>query len=190
MLFFVCVLLVELITADAACPTIVSKKDWGGLKPKHVKYLPRPVDLVIIQHTATPFSSTDATCAEAVRSIQDYHVDTLGYWDIGMNFLVCGNGKIYEGCGWLHVGAHTYGYNSKSIAVSFIGNYNNDEPTRAQIDAAKSLLECGVGSGHLKSDYKVVGHKQLVAIESPGRKLYQEIRNWPEWLEDVSSIKN
>ncbi|XP_022130726.2 peptidoglycan recognition protein [Pieris rapae] len=189
MIFFTAIF-VGLTLADASCPSIVSKKEWGGLKPIHVSYLLRPVDLVIIQHTVTPFCSTDGTCTEAARSIQNYQVDELGYWDIGMSFLVGGNGKIYEGCGWLHVGAHTYGYNSKSIGISFIGNYNNDDPTSAQLEAVKDLLRCGVEEGHLSSDYKVVGHKQLIATQSPGRRLYQVIRTWPEWLEDVTSIKN
>nr|XP_026484256.1 peptidoglycan recognition protein-like [Vanessa tameamea] len=112
------------------------------------------------------------------------------FWDIGMSFLIGGNGKIYEGTGWLHVGAHTYGYNSKSIGISFIGNYNNDELKPEALEAAKALIKCGVEKGHLTPDYHLVGHKQLIATESPGRKLYREIRTWPHFLDDVSSIKN
>lgn len=38
------------------------------------------------------------------------------------SFLVGGNGKIYEGAGW-RVGAHTVGYNDKSISISFLGDF-------------------------------------------------------------------
>ncbi|CAH2070997.1 unnamed protein product, partial [Iphiclides podalirius] len=176
--------------AGSSCPTIVSRKDWDGLRPVRVKYLPRPVDLVIIQHTATSTCETDSGCAELVRNIQSYHMESLNYWDIGHSFLVGGNGKIYEGPGWLHVGAHTYNYNSKSIGIAFIGNFNNDEPKTKALDAVKALIQCGVQQGHLTSNYHVVAHRQLIAIESPGRKLYNEIRRWPDWLDDVSSIKN
>lgn len=62
---------------------VVSKRDWDGLTPIHVEYLPRPVSLVIIQHTVTGTCSTDAKCAEVVRNIQTYHMDNLNYWDIG-----------------------------------------------------------------------------------------------------------
>ncbi|CAG4917077.1 unnamed protein product [Colias eurytheme] len=189
-MIFIALLISGLIAVDASCPHIVSKKEWDGLSPLHVEYLPRPVDLVIIQHTVTPFCSTDAACAETVRNIQNTQMDELGFWDIGMSFLVGGNGKIYEGSGWLHVGAHTIGYNKKSIAISFIGNYNNDTPTTAQLEATKALIRCGVENGHLSPDYKVVAHKQLIATQSPGRRLYQVLRTWPDWMEDVTSIKN
>ncbi|CAB3239445.1 unnamed protein product [Arctia plantaginis] len=169
---------------------VVTKDEWDGLTPVHVDYLPRPVDLVIIQHTVTSTCKTDERCAEIVRSIQSNHIENLGYWDIASSFIVGGNGKVYEGTGWLHVGSHTYGYNSRSIGITFIGNYNNDTPATESIEAVKALLRCGVENGHLSPQYHVVAHRQLMATESPGRKLYNAIRRWPHWLENVSSIKN
>ncbi|CAK1599025.1 unnamed protein product [Parnassius mnemosyne] len=68
--------------------------------------------------------------------------------------------------------------------------FAEDEPTSKALDAAKELIKCGVQQGHLASNYHVVGHRQLIATESPGRKLYNEIRRWSDWLDDVSSIKN
>ncbi|XP_028170284.1 peptidoglycan recognition protein-like, partial [Ostrinia furnacalis] len=109
---------------------------------------------------------------------------------VTFSFYVGGNGKVYEGAGWLHVGAHTYGYNKRSIGISFIGNYETDVPTAQQLNAVKALLRCGVENGHLTSNYHVIGHKQVLATLSPGRNLWAEIRTWPEWMDDVSSIKN
>ncbi|KAM3967304.1 peptidoglycan recognition protein-like [Aphomia sociella] len=168
---------------------VVSKSDWDGLNPAHVQYLPRPVDLVIIEHTVTPTCNTDRGCANIVRSIQNSQMENRNFWDIGYNFIVGGNGKVYEGSGWLHVGAHTIGYNKRSIGIAFIGNFNNDPVKRSMIDAVQELLKCGVENGHLTPDYHVVAHRQLIATESPGRKLYNEIRTWPKWLEDISSIQ-
>ncbi|CAH0725281.1 unnamed protein product, partial [Brenthis ino] len=189
-LSFVLLLLNQLFCANAACPGVVTKKEWDGLSPLHVEYLPRPVSLVIIQHTVTPPCNTDASCVDIAQSIQNTHMENLNFWDIGISFLVGGNGKVYEGSGWLHVGAHTLGYNRKSIAISFIGNFNNDEPTPEALEAAKALIKCGVEQGHLSPNYNLIGHKQVLATESPGRKLYNEIRRWPHFLDDVSSIKN
>lgn len=39
------------------------------------------------------------------------------------SFLVGDDGNIYEGAGWYKIGAHTYGYNSKSIGLAFIGTF-------------------------------------------------------------------
>lgn len=189
-LFFKLLALFSTLVAVNGDCGVVSRQQWDGLNPVHVEYLARPIDLVIIQHTVTRTCTTDAGCAEIVRNIQENHMDNLNLWDIGSSFIVGGNGKVYEGTGWLHVGAHTYGYNRKSYGITFIGNYNNDTPTQASLDALKALLRCGVERGHLSANYHVVGHRQLIATQSPGRKLYNEIRRWPNWLEDVSSLKN
>ncbi|XP_073943285.1 peptidoglycan recognition protein-like [Choristoneura fumiferana] len=186
---FVLLVAVQLENTYADCG-VLTKKDWGGLTPRRVEYLPRPVELVIIQHTASPTCSTDSGCAELVRNIQNYFLDILDYSDIGPSFLIGGNGKVYEGAGWIHKGAHTIGYNGKSIGISFIGNFNNDDPTPQALAAAKALIKCGVTKGHLTRDYKLVGHRQLIAIEGPGRKLYQEIRTWPDWTDNLNGIKN
>lgn len=37
------------------------------------------------------------------------------------NFLVGGDGLIYEGRGWGKKGAHTFGFNSQSVGIAFIG---------------------------------------------------------------------
>ncbi|KOB63145.1 Peptidoglycan recognition protein SA [Operophtera brumata] len=141
-------------------------------------------------HTVTPPCSSTEGCAEIVRNIQTRHMEELKYWDIGESFLIGGNGKVFEGAGWLRVGAHTYGYNRRSIGISLIGNFNINTPTQEALDAARNLIKCGVEKGHLSPQYHVVAHKQLIATESPGRKLYSEVRRWPDWLENADSIKN
>jgi len=40
-----------------------------------------------------------------------------------LSFLIGGDGNVYEGCGWTREGAHTYGYNKKSVGIAFIGNF-------------------------------------------------------------------
>jgi peptidoglycan recognition protein len=58
-----------------------------------------------------------------VQGFQDYHMDSNGWSDIGYNFLVGGDGNIYEGRGWERVGAHAPGYNSNSMGICFIGSF-------------------------------------------------------------------
>lgn len=45
--------------------------------------------------------------------------------DIGYTFLVGEDGNIYEGRGWGKHGAHSIPYNSKSIGICMIGNFNS-----------------------------------------------------------------
>ncbi|CAH2105808.1 unnamed protein product [Euphydryas editha] len=180
---------VQLVCATA-CPPIVSRDDWGGYDPFHDQKFSGPVDIVIIQHTDTPQCTRDSTCKTMIRGIEDYHVDTLFYNSIGMNFLIGGNGKAYEGAGWDQIGTHTQGYNNRSIAISFIGNYEHDEPTDDQIKIAQELIKCGVENKYLSPYYRLVGHRQLIATVSPGRNLYRIIRRWKNFLPDLSSISN
>jgi hypothetical protein len=56
-------------------------------------------------------------------------------------------------------------------------------PPKPQLDAARRLLDCGVKTGRLSEDFKLLAQRQVVATVSPGMALYQEIQKWPEWVE-------
>lgn len=40
-----------------------------------------------------------------------------------ISFLIASDGTVYEGTGWLIIGAHTYGYNTNGTGIAFIGDY-------------------------------------------------------------------
>uniref|UniRef100_A0A336MT78 CSON006429 protein n=1 Tax=Culicoides sonorensis TaxID=179676 RepID=A0A336MT78_CULSO len=73
------------------------------------------------------------------------------------------------------------GYNVKSIGIAFIGTFNKIVPPPRQIAAAKLLIQEGVKHKYLASDYKLYGHRQFYATESPGNALYNIIKTWPHW---------
>ena len=73
-----------------------------------------------------------------------YNFSATGWHDIGYNFLIGGDGVIYEGAGWDSVGAHALGYNSQSIGICFIGDFTNRLPNHASRLAAQRLISCGV----------------------------------------------
>lgn len=41
------------------------------------------------------------------------------------SFLIGSDGNVYEGAGWHKVGAHTRGYNTRSMGVALIGNFQS-----------------------------------------------------------------
>lgn len=94
------------------------------------------------------------------------------------SFLIANGGNAYEGIGWHRVGAHTRGYNVKSIGIAFIGDFSSVLPTKKALTAVAKLLQCGVNLGELDEDYKLYGARQLSATASPGNKLFSEIRTW------------
>lgn len=125
------------------------------------------------------------SCTAAVQNCQNFHMDTMNFGDIGYNFLVGGDGNVYEGVGWNREGAHTYHYNKRSICIAFIGNFSKIKPPERQLIAAQKLIERGLEMKKLTADYRLFGHRQLIDFESPGRELYKIIVKWPHWSENV-----
>ncbi|XP_046414678.1 uncharacterized protein LOC124176887 [Neodiprion fabricii] len=160
----------------------VTRNEWGAQPPTEpLGKLKHPVPYVIISHTATEFCDTQSTCTFRVRFAQTFHIESRNWSDIAYNFLIGGDAYAYIGRGWDHVGAHAYGYNSRSIGISFIGTYNTVAPSDHQMKALQQLIEIGVKSGKIAADYKLLGHRQVSKTLSPGDALYNIITTWPHW---------
>ncbi|KOX68757.1 Peptidoglycan-recognition protein SA, partial [Melipona quadrifasciata] len=160
---------------DENCPEIIKRSDWTDIEPRSVNYFIIPIPYVIIHHTVTPECDSRSTCAAAVESIRYFHMDVN-------KFLIGGDGNIYEGCGWNREGAHTYGYNKKSIAIAFIGNFEEKAASDEMVNAAYKLILCGKSQGILRENVRVIGAKQVRNVLSPGVQLQNQIKNWPEWV--------
>lgn len=178
-------------TTYSICPgvNIVTRAQWGAMKPKSVTPLKTPVGYFFIHHTATPSCTNITSCSERVRGIQKYHMKNKGWADIGYSFLAGEDGNIYEGRGWKAVGAHTKGYNSRSLAVSFIGNYMQRIPNSKAISAARGLISCGVAQKYLTTDYDLLGHRDVGQTDCPGDALYKYIRTWPHYNKTVEYLR-
>ncbi|KZC11632.1 Peptidoglycan-recognition protein 2, partial [Dufourea novaeangliae] len=178
-------LLLYFIDGDEDCPTIIKRSQWGGKKASSVNYLIVPIPYVVIVHTVTPECNTKAQCSTRVESIRSYHMDILQWHDIGYSFLIGGDGTVYEGCGWNREGAHTFGYNTKSVGIAFIGNFQDKLASDKMLEVAHKLILCGKSQGILRDDVRVIGARQVVSTTSPGNELFGQIQNWPEFYSDV-----
>ncbi|XP_045464972.1 peptidoglycan-recognition protein LE-like isoform X2 [Harmonia axyridis] len=164
---------------------MVSRWEWLAQPPTQpTTPLKTPVPYVIISHTATETCLSQAQCVFQVRYIQTFHIESRGWFDIGYNFLVGGDAEVYIGRGWEKEGSHTLGYNKYSIGISFIGTFIDNLPTKNQLVACKRLIQKGVELGYIKKDYKLLGARQLQTTQSPGTKLFEEIKKWPHWTEE------
>ncbi|XP_044753541.1 peptidoglycan-recognition protein 2-like [Coccinella septempunctata] len=163
------------------CPEIISRARWGARMATEVEYALVPIQYVIVHHTVTNNCETEKSCSELLRNIQNFHLEEMEFHDIGYNFMVGGDGKIYEGAGWHKVGAHTRKYNRKSLGLAFIGNFTDDVPFEKQLKAAKDFLECGVELGELDENYKLLGARQVSETASPGLRLYRKLKEWTHW---------
>ncbi|KAH8270086.1 hypothetical protein KR018_003804 [Drosophila ironensis] len=169
---------------------ILDRSEWQG-EPPSGKYphLQLPVSNVIIHHTATEGCEQEETCIYRMQTIQAFHMKSLDWTDIGYNFLVGGDGQIYVGRGWHIQGQHVKGYGAISISIAFIGTFVNVEPPERQIEAAKQLMEEGVRLHKLHPDYRIYAHRQVSPTESPGQKLFELMKHWPRFTQDVTSLR-
>ena len=179
-------------------PTVIPRSVW--LDPYYIQptYIPEVITPhhVVIHHGASPDTYTDG--AAVARSYWNYHVNTLGWNDIGYNYLTDKDGNIYKGrmntdplnqdCKGAHAGAS----NTESIGVNFLGNSDVTYPTTVQLDAVYQLLgwwfndrgydptqsaNITLQSGGTGSIPRICGHRdvKIGGTTCPGDALYAEL---------------
>ncbi|MBT3168159.1 peptidoglycan recognition protein [Streptomyces sp. Vc74B-19] len=183
-------------------PSIVTRRGWGAdesLREKNFSYTSK-VKAAFVHHTA---SGNGYSCSQApslIRGFYRYHTKSLGWRDIGYNFLVDKCGRIYEGrAGGVAKavkGAHTLGFNSKTTGIAVIGSYGSKKPSSKAVKAvarlaawklglygmnpkAKTTLTSGGGNLYAKGKkvkMKVIsGHRDGFNTSCPGGKLYKKL---------------
>lgn len=164
----------------------ITRGEWGADERRVSDRNPltfRPAKFVVVIHTAGPDCTKTINCENIVRGMQNYHFDLYG--DISYNFLIGGDGIVYEGRGWGRYGAHTYGINCASIGVAFIGDYNYSRLKKRSVDALNLLIAEGVSKGEIAPDYKLFAQSQIFNADSPGLHIMEVIRKWSHWSKVV-----
>ena len=141
--------------AVAGSPPIVSRTVWGGnelLRRNHPRYA-SAVRFVVVHHTATPNSYTPDQAAAIVRGIDVYHVRANGWDDVGYNFLIDRFGRVYEGrYGGVTrnvIGAHALGFNTGSVGIALIGNFQAARPSAAAVQSLERLIAWRLDLAHV-----------------------------------------
>lgn len=162
-------------------PWYQRRVDWQARPDNGIGLLELPVSIVAIGHSVTSFCTERFSCIKEVLKIQADH-QSRGWHDIGPNFLVGGNGFVFEGRGANVVGAMVGSWNHKIISIMFLGNFLVDYPTQDQFDNVDVLLKELMKKGVLAPDYALVGHCQLVSdIITPGPHLMDNLHNFEHW---------
>lgn len=141
----------------------VTRDDWS-----------RGVTLVV-HHTAGFRPLTQLAEIAEMQSIQHQH-QAMGWSDVGYNYVIMPSGRVYEGRGYNIVGAHTADNNTRSIGVTFAGNYEVVKPSRAQLRAYKQLVRLLRRNGAVIR--RVRGHQQMPnqATACPGKHIMAALK--------------
>jgi len=175
--------LVLTIEGSPACDSleIITREQWGARPPTSVSYLSGAVNMSFVHYSAGPPCFDQAQCEARVRGIQNYHMDSNGWSDIGYSFLIGEDGRIYEGRGWGVVGAHTLNYNTVAHGFCIMGDFMDHSPNTPSLEATQNIIECGVELGYTIRDYELFGHRDGRCTTCPGDYLYAIIRGWPHY---------
>lgn len=164
---------------------LVRRSSWGAKKPaRPLQTLVTPVATVVMHHTGTNGCFYTEECKERMSEMQNLQLyGERQLDDIGYNYLVGGDGVVYEGRGWDKVGQHTQtgDWDAISIGVALIGNFIVFPPTTEQREMLIRLLDLGVHVGKVQANYRLVGVCQIKSTQSPGLRLMHELRTWSHW---------
>ena len=113
------------------------------------------------------------------EQVNKHHTDKWGFisslgFGIGYQYFISYSGRVYQGRADNEEGAHTIGYNKQSVGICLQGNFEEEEPTPAQMDALKKLVK------EKKERYNISvinGHRNFSNTSCPGNNLYKLIIN-------------
>ncbi|MEU8828542.1 N-acetylmuramoyl-L-alanine amidase [Streptomyces sp. NPDC048636] len=183
-------------------PRIITRAGWGAdeaIREKEHAYS-KTVKVAFLHHTVTGNTYNCSEVPSLLRGIYRYHVKSMGWSDYGYNFTVDRCGNIYEGrSGGVDkavIGAHTRGFNSKSMGVAVLGTFDAEQPSQKAVNAIARLtawklglfdrdpkavvhLVSGGGNKYTKGTsvrfHVISGHRDGFATDCPGRRLYDKL---------------
>ena len=130
----------------------------------------RVTDQIVIHHTGNAVDD-DLSAAEIDASHKGQ-----GWTCIGYHYVIRKDGTVEVGRPHWTVGAHAYGHNSHTIGIHVCGNFEEAEPTDAQIESLAMLL------ANLCTDYglpidrdHIIGHRELMPTACPGENPFAEM---------------
>lgn len=149
---------------------VVTRNGWGAKPPTSYNNKIGQVDTVFIHHTVTQHTAYPLF---DIRNVQNVAFGR-GFSDISYTLLVHPDGSILEGRiydGKPAVGAHTKGYNSTSIAVSYIANTENEAVTDTGLQGIIDAIKYAISKGWLVANPKVRPHRDVASTACPGKNL-------------------
>jgi hypothetical protein len=189
-------------TAQMLRPKLITRAEWGANeslrsgRPSYIDLLKQ----VHVHHTVNANDYSRSDVPALVRGMYAYHTQSLGWSDIGYNFLVDRFGRTYVGRAGgpdkLVRGAHTLGFNHNSTGISCIGNLESGQPSSAMLDgvaaiAAWKLAKHGgkprgtvmvrsegsdrFSSGRVVELPVIDGHRDTNETACPGKNLYAKL---------------
>jgi len=161
-------------------PGVIARSAWTNSIPNFVTARPKPmggVRRITVHHSAVNSSNISAKgdAARQIESFRQNHVsrtDSDGsHWvDIGYHYIIDPAGRIWEGRPVTIEGAHVSHTNQHNLGVMLMGNFDQQRPTRAALEALDSFV-AGQMKRYRVNIASVFTHQELKSTECPGTNL-------------------
>lgn len=138
-----------------AVPPAIARSSWGARPPRRPAEVLRPT-FAVVHHTTGRNDYAPHDVPALLREIQDLHMESNGWDDIGYNLVVDRFGRVFAGRSG--IGAHARGHNGRALGIALLGDFSHAPPSPA---AQRALREAG---GALA----LVAHRELDDTECPG----------------------
>lgn len=155
---------------------IIPRSAWAGGAPvtSRMNRAERPFYRITVHHDGTTAftSASRDDAARRIEKIRQAHLNRKGepFGDIGYHYVIDPAGRVWQGRDTSWQGAHVAGQNPGNLGICMLGNYNSQQPNRAQQAALDRFVRSqmsryGVGLNQVKT------HQELAQTECPGRSL-------------------
>ena len=125
---------------------------------------------IIVHHTGGTDKDPLADTSNHTAAQVDFYHKSKGWDGIGYNWFIEKDGRVVKGRDEAKTGAHTIGYNEKSIGICLAGNFDKTLPTDAQVASLKKLLEEKMLQYNIPSN-KIVPHRTFANKTCYGKRL-------------------
>ncbi|MFO0893619.1 MAG: peptidoglycan recognition family protein [Phycisphaerales bacterium] len=121
---------------------VIGRSFWAQGVPVPALMNPMlPVRFITVHHDGmTPFTATDQESSAArIEVIRTGH-RSKKWGDIGYHFVVDRGGRVWEGRSLRWQGAHVEAQNEGNVGICCLGNFDEQSPSQAQLDALEGQL--------------------------------------------------
>ncbi len=157
-------------------PDIRPRSSWNARSPNGNRAHHTP-NRITVHHTVTANEAQDG--ATQVRNIQNFHMNSNGWSDIGYHFIISWDGTIYAGNPEDRIGAHAGGENTGNLGIAVLGSFHQGvSPSDAQIDSLTQMLRhLGDKHGIALDRSNVMGHGEWPSqsTQCPGENLRSQL---------------
>ncbi|CAG9805323.1 unnamed protein product [Chironomus riparius] len=122
---------------------VVLRSEWNANPPaRDPNLLELPVDIILYDYIDMLDCYTKEACDKNIQKIQNDFINANKFYDIGYNFVITRDGKIYEGLGWDYKGYYSTGGNDNVLTIGFIYDSSILEmSTVTYIELLKLIIE-------------------------------------------------